>query len=835
MASKGRWRSFTLGLVTTALLALAWFSTPRWLPIVAEPLLGRSDIRIERLRIATPDADGIFVPEAILATPFGHVHATEARLRWDAAAGVSLHIAAVSIALGASPPDAAESGPSDTDPFAADLMTYLPGTLLSGLPFTHLRIDELTLTDRAQPASLRGHLEAAQTEALLTGTLTDPRLAEPISVDVSVSSQNEISLELAYGDARAVATATLARAAQALRLAGHLTFDGRTPERIALEGEVPFGLRLHAQAPSLTIQSGTALAMKTNAGDLRLASPQGFEISLDESKFASRGTLAATVNLARDLDAVPLANTRIDFRLENVHGRPAAPLAAIRIQMNSQALGELSAAAEVAPTSTHIAIASGAELSGTLRMSDGPTLEGLMVRTREATRIPLAAPASTLLQIIATAEHVRLGDVRLPLRGLEVDAHWTPSAAEANALSLTARAPGLEAQARIAMHAFGPTLTHARGHLDLASGFIAPLLNGIRADWLTAATGRIEFENLSWPVTTQAARIALSDLSAEGEHFLLRGLDLELGVAPDAGALAVSTTLATLAAVETEDGSLEAITFDAAASLPLSGPRFDTWTRTAALTRLELRVARGALAELPITALTLAGSGHWGEEANTLDVQVDLARIEAGVSVTNTTCALALQAEIASLDGCGAELLGGRISMPSARIDLSDGPTGYLPVALKGLDLGAILMLMQDEALDGSGTVDGALPLRFTHGVPTIEDGYVGARPPGGRLRYAAAAGLTASLNQPGLDLAIAALGDFRYERLGSYVDYGADGTLGLRMRLEGASPDVENGRPINFNLSVTQNLPLLLQSLRLSQNIGDAVERRLQERPDAP
>ena len=70
------------------------------------------------------------------------------------------------------------------------------------------------------------------------------------------------------------------------------------------------------------------------------------------------------------------------------------------------------------------------------------------------------------------------------------------------------------------------------------------------------------------------------------------------------------------------------------------------------------------------------------------------------------------------------------------------------------------------------------------------------------------AAGLAASLNQPGLDLAIAALGDFRYERLGSYVDYGADGTLGLRMRLEGASPDVENGRPINFNLSMTRTCP---------------------------
>ena len=830
MASNRR-RSLFLGLVGTGLLALGWVCLPRWLPVVAGNFLERIGVGIERLQIARPDADGLFVPQAILNTPFGRLQIANARLRFDSNARPSLDINKASLALEAW----ASSGDAAEAKGAADTVAGDPVELLPGLPLARLEIVSLSIVDTARSTTLRGRLIAQPEEARFSGALTAPRLAEPINVDVSVSSQNEISLELAYGDARAVATAAPARVTQAPKLMGHLSIEGHTPDHIAIEADVPFTLRLNAQRPSLTIEPGTLLAMKTETGDLRLASAQGLAVSLEESKLASRGTLTAAVNLARDLDALPLANTRIDLLLENVHGRPAAPSAAIRLQINSPVLGELSAAAEVTPTSTHIAIASGAELRGTVKVPDGPTLGGLEVRTRGATRIPLAAPASTLLQIKASAEHVRLGDVRLPLRGLEVDAHWTPSAAEPDALGLTARAPGLEAQARIAMHAFGPTLTHARGHLELASGFVAPLLGAILADRLTAATGRIEFENLSWPVTTQTGRIALSDLSAEGEHFQLHGLDLELQVAPDAGALAVSTTLATLAGVETEDGSLEAITFDAAASLPLSGPRSDAWTRTAALTRLELRAARGALAEQPITALTLAGSGHWGDEANTLDVHVDLARIEAGVSVTNTTCALALQAEIASLDGCGAELLGGRISMPNARIDLSDSPTGYLPVALEGLDLGAILMLMQDEALDGSGTVDGALPLRFTHGVPTIEDGYVGARPPGGRLRYAADAGLTASLNQPGLDLAIDALGDFRYERLGSYVDYEADGTLSLRMRLEGASPDVENGRPINFNLSVTQNLPLLLQSLRLSQNIGDAVERRLQERSDTP
>ena len=437
MASNRR-RSLFLGLVGTGLLALGWLSLPRWLPVVAGHFLARIDVGVESFQIDRPDADGLVVSEAILNTPLGRLRIAGALLRFDSNARPSLDITAASLALEAR----ASSGDAAAAKGATDVAASAPVDLLSRLPLAHLEIGSLSVVDTARAATLRGRLIAETEEARFSGAITYPHLAEPISVDASISSRNEISLELAYGDARAVATATLARAAQALKLAGHLSFEGHTPEHVALEGDVPFGLRLHAQAPTLTIEPGTTLTMKTDAGDLRLASEQGFEISLEDSKLASRGALAATANLARDLDALPLANTRVDIRLENVRGRPVAPSAAIRLEMHSQALGELSAAAEVAPASTHLAIASGAELSGTLSVPDGPTLEGLTVRTRKATRIPLAAPASTLLQIIATADQMTLGDVRLPLRGLEVDAHWTPSAAEPNALGLTAKPPG---------------------------------------------------------------------------------------------------------------------------------------------------------------------------------------------------------------------------------------------------------------------------------------------------------------------------------------------------------------------------------------------------------
>ena len=78
--------------------------------------------------------------------------------------------------------------------------------------------------------------------------------------------------------------------------------------------------------------------------------------------------------------------------------------------------------------------------------------------------------------------------------------------------------------------------------------------------------------------------------------------------------------------------------------------------------------------------------------------------------------------------------------------------------------------------------------------------------------------------------VAIGALADFTYEKLEVDVTYDTDGTLTLGIRLEGSNSAVESGRPIHYNLNITENLPALLQSLQLSDELSERVEQGLTE-----
>jgi hypothetical protein len=51
-----------------------------------------------------------------------------------------------------------------------------------------------------------------------------------------------------------------------------------------------------------------------------------------------------------------------------------------------------------------------------------------------------------------------------------------------------------------------------------------------------------------------------------------------------------------------------------------------------------------------------------------------------------------------------------------------------------------------------------------------------------------------------------------------------------LAVRLEGYNPEIEGGRPFHYNLNISENLPALLQSLRLSDEVSERVERRIRQ-----
>lgn len=110
----------------------------------------------------------------------------------------------------------------------------------------------------------------------------------------------------------------------------------------------------------------------------------------------------------------------------------------------------------------------------------------------------------------------------------------------------------------------------------------------------------------------------------------------------------------------------------------------------------------------------------------------------------------------------------------------------------------------------------------------TIVDGRLESDPPGGVIRYGAGDDSgedTAPATE--LGLVTRALSNFQFDSLTADVNYTDKGDLILQMRLTGINPDMDALQPVILNLSVENNIPQLLRSLRATRTIEDILERR--------
>lgn len=177
-----------------------------------------------------------------------------------------------------------------------------------------------------------------------------------------------------------------------------------------------------------------------------------------------------------------------------------------------------------------------------------------------------------------------------------------------------------------------------------------------------------------------------------------------------------------------------------------------------------------------------------------------------------------------------ANLFGGRLWLEPAGIALTnDNPPRSLHI--EGLDLEQVLVAYPTEGLHGAGTLDGELPLQLTTTGLSIVGGQLGARAPGGRLHFSSPKLSSFGASNPAMGLVVQALENFHYSRLESGVNYDEQGTLRLALRLEGQNPQIENGRPINFNINIEEDIPALLTSLQLSGKVSERIQQRVQER----
>lgn len=222
-----------------------------------------------------------------------------------------------------------------------------------------------------------------------------------------------------------------------------------------------------------------------------------------------------------------------------------------------------------------------------------------------------------------------------------------------------------------------------------------------------------------------------------------------------------------------------------------------------------LVVADGATVSLasldvgvPLENIRLAARGRigapWGGEADrrTLHLQ----RLEAG-------------------------LFGGRARVGEAWWR-SGRPAQRIGVKFEGLRLLDMLDALGIGAVRASGTLRGELPLRIEGGSVAVHGGRIGAEPPGGVVRYIAPPSADRSDALTGL--VQQALANYHYRKLEGDVDYSHDGELRLRLRLDGHNPDLRGGQPIRLNLSLEDNVPVLLRSLRAGRKIEELVDRRV-------
>lgn len=377
------------------------------------------------------------------------------------------------------------------------------------------------------------------------------------------------------------------------------------------------------------------------------------------------------------------------------------------------------------------------------------------------------------------------------------------------------------------------------GHWEAAAGDLG--LRGLEAEWRLeqsrlsgTVAGDVGYRGLALPL-----RLALDDLALQetlltftgeaglgdavrlpftGEHRLDGGtglLQLSGGASvqqPLARALVsgwdepfdvTAGTIAVDAGLGWEDGGLR--TGRARLDLDGVGAHYQGYT------------VRGVTGSLGFAA---GPDGAWSLAPSPLRIGA----LDTGVEIRNVATAAAWSADTVSLQTTTAELLGGIARVAPFAYRLAVGEADFV-VDLEDVDLSRVLAL-EGEHVSGTGTLNGTLPVQVRNHAPAVVAGTVHAEPPGGVLHVSRK--LAGGMGQPGLDFALRALQDFRYDVLSADVAYTGSGDLTLAVHLEGSNPDIEAGRPIHYNVTVNENVPTLLKSLRLQDEVSRGIERRV-------
>jgi hypothetical protein len=183
-----------------------------------------------------------------------------------------------------------------------------------------------------------------------------------------------------------------------------------------------------------------------------------------------------------------------------------------------------------------------------------------------------------------------------------------------------------------------------------------------------------------------------------------------------------------------------------------------------------------------------------------------------------------------NLQSLNCAAMGGSLTTAAQQFDFSHA-TQNMVLELKDINVTSLLKQYSSSEISGTGQLSGAVPIEITRTGVRVAQGAMAAAAPGGQLKMKSERADAMAKNQPSMKLIVDALNDFHYTALASKINYDESGKLLLSIRLEGRNPALENGRPINLNVNLEEDVPAMLASIQLSSKITDIVKKRLQER----
>ena len=80
------------------------------------------------------------------------------------------------------------------------------------------------------------------------------------------------------------------------------------------------------------------------------------------------------------------------------------------------------------------------------------------------------------------------------------------------------------------------------------------------------------------------------------------------------------------------------------------------------------------------------------------------------------------------------------------------------------------------------------------------------------------------------MKLVFDALENFQYTVLSSTITYDTSGKLNLGLKLQGSNPNLQQGRAINLNVNLEEDLPALITSLQLTNKLNEVITKRVQK-----